>query len=498
MTNKFSEKLTKKIAKGGGIAAIGAAFSKLLQLAFHILLGRVLGPGGYGLYALGFIVIQMGGKFAILGLQNGLIRFIPIYSNEGNQAKIKGTLISAFAISILTSVLLGALLFIFSEEIALKVFNDHNLVWVIRIFSINLPFFVLMEMSAHSARAFHQIGYFITVRNLIWPVANIFFVGIAFLLGYRIYGAIVGFGVSVFISTVIGLLFVTQKVFPQWGSLSAKFEVKKLLRFSLPVVFIGFGQLLLNQTDRVMLGYFMSSADVGIYNAAMRIAIQTTFIISSINVVFAPMISNLYDKGNTNQLDKLFKLTTRWIFMLTLPWLLIIVLFPDQIMNLFGTGFVKGTSVLITLSLAHFVNAIAGSVGFILVMSGKQDIEFANIFGMATINIILNIWLIQIYGIIGAALGTGISIAFINILRLIEVFKLIEIQPYTLRYVKPMVSGGISLLVTFFILQSILHFHWLIGLMCCLLLYIGFILILGLESEDREIIRALLTKLTVL
>lgn len=492
------EYLTKRIAKGGGITLLGSGFGKVVQVGFHILLGRILGAGGYGLYALGYSVIQLASQISTLGLRSGIVRFVALYKGEGNLQRVKGTLISAILITSLASVVVGILLLLFAESISAKIFNDPQLTLVLRVFGLSLPFFVLMEMAADASRGFQRMDYYVGIRNLIWPISNALLVGIAFLLGYRLIGAIYGFLASMVLSATLGLFFIRKKIFPEGSSLQPDYEVKRLLRFSLPVIFVGFGQYLLSQADRLMIGYFMTSGNVGIYNAASMIATQTAFfIINSVNLVFAPVIADLYNQQRVRELDSLFKVVTRWIVTLTLPGVLIMVFFPKPVMGLFGAGFEEGSIVLIVLILACLVDAASGPVGLILIMSGKQNIELLNTLSMAVINIGLNIWLIQIYGIVGAAVATGFSIAIVNIIRLIVVYKLIGIQPYTRKYFKPVGSAlAVFLLLLFLTGQGGIGLHWVIGLALCLLLYGGVILILGFESEDRLVMRAIWNKLS--
>jgi O-antigen/teichoic acid export membrane protein len=496
-SEEILERLTKRIAKGGGITLVGSGFGKVVQFGLHILLGRVLGASGYGLYALGFSVLRLASQISILGLQNGIVRFVSIYKGEGDLGRIKGTLISAFTIATLASILVGTFLFLFSSFISIRIFTDPQLISVLRVFAIALPFFVMMQMTAHTARGFQRVEYYVGIQNFIWPIANTLFVVMAFLVGYRLMGAVYGFLGSMMLTAAHGLLSIPKKIFPRDTSFQPNYDVKKLLRFSLPVVFIGFGHLLLTQTDRLMIGYFMSSVDVGRYSAAAMIAVQTSFVITAFNIIFAPMIADLYNQRKIRELDGLFKIVTRWIVVLTLPLILVMVLSPKLVMELFGREFLPGAAVLFILAIAHFVNAATGSVGLIYIMSGKQDIEFVNILSMAALNIALNVWLIPVFGVIGAAIATGLSIVIVNIVRVIGIYKLIGIQPYTRKYFKPLLGSGLVILLLLFLTNwSGINIHWALSLALCPLLYVGFVVILGLENEDKVVLTAIRRKLT--
>jgi O-antigen/teichoic acid export membrane protein len=491
-SEKLTEQLINTIAKGGGITLAGSGFGRIIQFGFHILLGRVLGVGGYGLYVLGYSVLQLTSEFPILGLHHGIVRFIAIYKGEKELCQIKGTLVSAFSIATIASLIVGVFLFLSSRFISLRLFNNPELTSVLRTFAIALPFLVLMYMSAHTARGFQRMKYYVAIQNFVWPITNALFVGIAFLLGYRLMGAVYGFLASVVVSAAFGLGLIPKRVFPKWLEVEPRYDTKKLLRFSLPLIFIGFGQIALSQTDRLIVGLFMTSADVGTYSAAARIAMQSNFIITAFNMAFAPMIADLHNKQKIGEMEQLFKLVTRWIVALTLPIILVLVLFPVPVMKLFGGEFVAGSGVLIALAVAYLLNVATGSVGLILIMAGKQNIELLNVLGMAAVNVGLNVWLIQIYGILGVAIATGLSIAVVNIIRLIEVHKLIGIQPYTRKFLKPLFSAGVVVLLYRLLTDwANLNMHWAITLSLCTLLYIVILFIMGLEREDKAILQAI-------
>jgi O-antigen/teichoic acid export membrane protein len=498
-SQQLTEQLIARIAKGGGITLVGSGFGRIVQFGFHILLGRVLGAGGYGLYTLGYSVIQLARELSTLGLHHGIVRFIAIYRSEGELRRIKGTIVSAFFTAGIASLIVGFFLFVGARFVSLSIFNDPELTSVLRAFAIAVPFFVLIDMSAHTARGFQRMEHYVAIQDIIWPIANVVFVGIVFLLGYRLMGAVYGFLASVVISATAGILSIPRRIFPEFLSLRPTYEIRKLLRFSLAMILIGFGQIALSQTDRLIVGFFMTSADVGMYSAAARIAIQCNFIITAFNMAFAPMIADLHNKQRIAEMEQLFKLVTRWIVALTLPIILVLVLFPVPVMKLFGGEFVAGSGVLIALAVAYLVNVATGSVGLILIMAGNQNIELLNVLGMAAVNVGLNVWLIQIYGILGVAIATGLSSVIVNVIRVIEVYKLIGIQPYTRKFLKPLlVAGAVILLLKLLTDWMGLDFHWAIGLALCPVLYIGIMMLLGLEKEDTMIIQVLWKKLSLL
>lgn len=484
-----SDQLIKKAAKGGGIAFVGNVIDKGLRFPLEILLARVLGAGGYGSYSLGYGLTMIGSKISMMGLSSGIVRFAALYKGVGDIKRVKGTLSSAFIISILSSIAVGGLMFLFARPLS-ELFNIPELVTVLRIFALAFPFYVVTIMAGNAARAFQAISYEVVVTNICRPLANVAIVSIVFLLGFRLFGAVYGFLISSAISALFGL-YLLKRIFPDIVSeLKPSYEFWKLLRFSLPVLFIGFSFVLLNQTDRIMLGYFKASKDLGIYSAAAIISQQAGLITYSFSCIFCPIISDLYNRNEFKQLEKLYKTVTRWIVSLNLVLLILLIVFSKQIMGIFGSEFISGWLVLVILSSVHLVGYSTGGAlaGYALQMSGKQDFEFINAIVMLVLNVALNFWLIPIYGILGAAIATGASYTLINIARIVEVYKLLRMHPYDTNYHKLFIAGfAVIILSVFLFMFDLSQVSWIFSMIVLIIVYFSALYFLGLEYEDRMI-----------
>jgi O-antigen/teichoic acid export membrane protein len=365
-----------------------------------------------------------------------------------------------------------------------------ELLSVLRIFAFAFPFYVITLMAGNAARAFQAIKYEVAVTNICRPLANVVIVSIVFLLGFRLFGAVYGFLISSAISAFYGL-YLLKRIFPDIVSeLKPSYEFRKLIRFSLPVLFVGFSYVLLSETDRIMLGYFKASKELGIYSAAANISQQAGLITYSFGCIFCPIISDLYNRNEFRQLEKLYKTVTRWIVSLNLVLLILLILFSKRIMGIFGSEFTSGWLVLVVLSSVHLVDYSTGGalVGYVLQMSGKQDIELVNALVMLITNVALNFWLIPIYGILGAAIATGASYAVINIARLVEVYMLLRIHPYDTNYHKPFVAGFVVILLSVLLLMfNVSQMIWLFSMLIIVIIYFIVLYLLGLEYEDKMI-----------
>jgi len=487
------ECLTKQVAKGGAIAFFGQVIGKFFTLLLQIVLTRVLGPAGYGLYALGFSVLGIAQTLSMLGLQNGVVRFGAMYHGSGDKARLKGTLLLALVLSFSSAWLIALMLYFLSATIAQDVFNEPALTAPLRVFAFALPFSTLVSMTSFSARALRRIDYDVLISQISRPLSTLLFVSGSFLLGYRLTGALAGFLASTVLSAALGL-YLLHHLFPELtvGS-RAHYEVRTLLLYSLPLLLVGLSSLLITRTDRIMLGILGSVHDVGIYNAAAMLAGQATLFMVSLTAMFSPIIADLFNQRRMEELGTLFKTTTKWIFTLTLPLVLVFILFAQPIMKFFGPEFSSGAPVLIALGIAELVDAGVGPVWSMLTMTGRQKLELMNSLALGGLNVFLNFLLIPKYGILGAGVATGLSVTLVNLARLIEVYLLYQLHPYKFSYWKPLVSGVVTALVWLGIRQllSLRGWLWVGGVVLVGVIYMSILIALGLDDEDRLVLCAL-------
>lgn len=487
--------LTDQVARGSTWVLMGGFFGRFTQFALHVLLSRVLGASSYGLYAMGRSVMHFMQQFGGLGLPSGVVRFGAAQHGQNDNSGLKGTLIASLLISTIVSSVIAVALFLGAEWISVIVFHEPEFKPVLRVFSLSLPFFILNFVASRVARAFHRMEYDVVIGTVAQPVVNFIIVAVAFGMGFRLGGAVYAFLFATIISAAVGLYFV-GRIFPLLTSgLRPTFAVAKLMKYSLTVLGASLSTLLLGETDRIMLGILSTAADVGVYNVAVLVSTQTVFFLTAVNSSFMPMIADLYHRNRHDQLHELFRTTTRWVFIFSVPLLIILLLFPGPVLSIFGSDFTLAVPALMILSVAYFIDAGVGSVGYLLQMSDYHHVLAINNVIMAVLNIVLNFWLIQAYGLVGAAVATGIAISSINFVKLIEVRVLLGMHPYDRRYWKPIVAG-LGAVVAGACLEFTVDasWGWVVGAAGTLLAYVGLLILFGPEPQDRFALQTLLRK----
>jgi O-antigen/teichoic acid export membrane protein len=173
---------------------------------------------------------------------------------------------------------------------------------------------------------------------------------------------------------------------------------------------------------------FKDSAETGLYAAGSRIATLITFGINSVNSVLAPTIAALYAKNHKAELQKTLTFAARGVLAYTVPVVLVLLFWGKPILQLFGYEFGAAYPVLLILAIGQVIIAACGSVGFLMTMTGHQRQALQVIAGSAVATIILNLCLIPLFGLLGAAVATVIATAGRTVVLTILVWQYMRLN----------------------------------------------------------------------
>ena len=87
MPDENSEQFLLKVAKGAGIAFIGTAVGMLLAYISMLIIARFLGPEDYGLISLASAVTTIASTVVLVGMPEGIVRFVSFIREEGRERK---------------------------------------------------------------------------------------------------------------------------------------------------------------------------------------------------------------------------------------------------------------------------------------------------------------------------------------------------------------------------------------------------------------------------
>jgi len=391
---------------------------------FTFLVAKYYGAATLGLISLCFSIFLFGGIMGRFGLDVNLVRY---YSSEANLYDT-GLFYKVLLKSFVGSSIIAIIVFLLKDYIIYDIFGKPQLepyfIWTV----LAIPVWSGTLVCAGLLRARKNNKWFAFLNN----PGRFSFTVLFFLILWAITDSPINaikahfFGIS---TLFVLSLYLSVQSFQKISFDSAQ-NSWVFLREALPMMLSSTILVLLGWSDTFVLGIYESVDKIGIYNVALKVATLTSFTLQAINSILAPKLASSHNDGNQKQFHKLIHFTTRLNFFSTLAIVSGILIFREWILGIFGAEFISGAGILIILCVGQLINSMSGSVGVIMQMTGHQKV-YQNIVLIALIlNITLNFTLVPIYGILGAAIATVVSISSWNIIGAVYLKRKLKIKSY--------------------------------------------------------------------
>lgn len=499
----WTDTVLNRFLSSTSIALFGRVFGRVLFVLAQIFFARYLGPEKFGLFAIGWTMLQMISTIAPLGLDKGIIRYATRYW-ESDPGSLKGTIIQTTGISVLSGTVLGIIFYFTADGIANIVFKNSDMKLVIQGFAPAIAFLTVIKLISATTRVTQRMQYAVILEDLLPSSASLMFFVLLFFLDYGLSAAINSAVLGYLVSLLLGFLII-RRLFPEIFSrhLKSTSSLRALLRFSIPSWLASSFVLFIVWINRLLVGVFQPESEVGIYQASSQISLLFTLITSAIAYVITPMIADLFNRGKTQEVQELFKSSTKWGLYLCLPIFLITIALPQEILQiLFGVEYQSGAVALIILSIGQMATIATGAVGWMLMMTGNQNKWFWNTTIMLILSILINILVTPTFGIEGAATATAAGSSILFIIGLVQIRQIFGFWPYDKRYIKIVISTLLTAALVFLVRQIGITHAFARLLIVSPLTIVSFAFILyayGLDHEDKVIIeimrkRSFLTK----
>jgi O-antigen/teichoic acid export membrane protein len=447
--------LIHNITRQGTVVLLTRGAALLLGFGVAIILARVLGPVGLGKFKLGSVVVALITTYCVLGLDRALLRYIPVLETRGG-AGIRRLLLRSGGLVFALSLLFSGLLFVSAPVIADRYFHSPEMTGVLRMFSIQLPVLALLRFFAGAVTAAKRVDFSSKITNVFSPALFLLLVPLLALLYPGLHGVITARLVAQFSAVVWLAVFLANRYGPSTEQRRSDIGTfKSYLQLSLPLFFIVAGYQLLGQTDMLVLGYFVSEKEVGIYSVAIKVSAFVLLGPEILLPIVAPLFSELNATNDHVSLEALFSTVTKWFCYSALIIFACMAILRVEILHVFGNAFTAGTTVLLLLAAGQLANAITGPTGVLLTMTGKQKWEVANVACLVLVNLLLNLWWVPKMGKSGAALSTAVSITLINLVKLVQVYQIYGFRAHSLKFVKGMLAIGAAALVGYFLRDAL-------------------------------------------
>lgn len=410
-------RLARKGVLALGIKLVGAGLAFTLQVT----LARVLGQSGYGQYAYVFAWLQVMLIFAQGGFSTAALRYVAEYRARQQPELVRGFLRRSTQIVLIESVLLA--LFMAGCAIALSRSGSVGTVRSFLIASAALPVLAQFLLFAEVVRGLGHVLSSMLVSLAHPALLLLALLATAFLFRFQVSPAealVLNLGAAI---CALGLAAALQRQVQRDLTQDSQhaYRTSEWMSTSMQMTAIVGLTYLQGRTGVIVSGLLLDAQRAGTYAAIERVSDVALLGLTSVNMLAAPRFAALHAQGRLVDLQRYARLAalgaSGFMFATVVP----LVLFGKQILCVFGDEFASGYPALVVLLAGVAVNALCGSVGYLLNMTGYQRDTAKIACSSLCLNLILSAALIPKYGIIGTSIAFAISMAWWNVVMLLVV-----------------------------------------------------------------------------
>jgi O-antigen/teichoic acid export membrane protein len=428
--NFFKQLFSKKDIRYASVGSVGIKFgSAFFAFLNGVLLARYLTVEGFGYYVLSFSTIMILSIPITAGIPSLITRYVSKYEVNSNIAAIKGLLIrtNGYALIAIAGIYALAVLTYFFW------WNQYAPVLVETLFYafLLLPLLGLGALRSAALRGLKLVILAELPDTLLRNGLLTVFIGVCIASDITLTPqlAIIFQVVSAAIGFVVGLYFLQKKLLRHLKSVTAKYHNKEWFKQTIPFSINSGIQVLKLKLLSYVLVIFGSIEAVAIFDVAMRGAALVSFTLDALNMAIAPFISSAFEHGNKKDLQNIVKKTARIIFATSLPVALLFIIGGEQLIELiFGIEYTLAYIPLAILCVGQLVNAMTGSVGLVLNMTGYQSVFSKFNIILLIINLLCSIPAIIYFDVVGASLVFSGILIIQNILLIYQVRKRLQIN----------------------------------------------------------------------
>lgn len=397
--------LAKVSAKGGFNLIWGVTISSIISAVCVIILARLLSPSEYGMYAIALIAPNLIMIFRDLGIDQATIRYAAKYNSENKTADLKKIFAAETAFEFILGSVLSLFSFLLSGFIGDHIFNRPDIVPLIQIASITILADALLKAAQSAFIGYEKMEYH-SITLILHSILKSGFVILLVLLGFGVYGAIVGATVAYMITGSISILILYLTVYKkiQSDNVSQFFVTfKTMFRYGLPLSLSMIISGFLAQFYNFLIAIYCTDLLVGNYQVALNFAVLAAFFVTPVTTTLFPTFSKLDAQNEPETLQTVFQSSVKYASLLIVPTTFAIVaLSQSGVSTIFGEKYEFAPLYLSLYVVIYLYTALGNLSAENLIKSqGKTQVNLKLGFLSFVIGVSLSLFLIPNFGIIG-------------------------------------------------------------------------------------------------
>jgi O-antigen/teichoic acid export membrane protein len=425
--------------RGSWLLVAGRLANVGIDFAVQVMLVRYLSTTDYGAFAYALSVVSLTATLAVLGLDRSIGRYVPIYDEQGDPAKVVGAWIVGSLSAFVIGAALAGVVVVLGPTVGGTLVNDDKALAVLLVLVIMTPLTALAAITRQVLATFASPRVILFRSYLLAPLLQLVLVAGVLLTGASVEVLAIGWLVVIVISSAVSTILVIR-ILGQRGLLrgalrSLDLPIRPLFSFGLPL----FGSSLVMQLRIsgavILIQAIRGTTEVALFRAGVPVARQTLILFETFQLLFTPLAARLYARDDRAGLNDAYWQTALWIAVFSFPVFAWAFAFPESLILLFfGERYADMAPTLTILALGFYVNAALGFNSLLLRILGRVRFTVATDLVTMLVGAIMAFPLITAFGATGAAVAVAGTMVAQNVVYQIGMRQESGLRAIDLRY----------------------------------------------------------------
>jgi len=485
--------------KKGALVNFFGVVGKMAAPTFLVVVNRLYGPDVFGIYITANIAIEIIIAFLSSGFKDGALIFVSRYADKKDDQKDLYTALSnAFAWSIGFSLLVLLIGIMWGADILQNIYKDEfsgDLISMFKLMLLSIPLMAFERNVLAATQGLKIMKYDAINNGWFRPIALLIFSVLFWLIEPNVVGMALAYVATQALLFLVSIGIYSKEL--SWKKLGYAFKNFKinseLVSFAIPQSLNMTLNRFITGIDILMLPAFgFSPTVVGFYGAGSMLVREVRSIKMIFSTAFAPYIVRLHKEEKFEELSHHFSKTAAWIASIAIPIILLVAIFKDIFLVFIHPEYSANSNFVYFLLPIPYLYCSFSLAGNVVAMTGHSKLTLMNSLIVASTNVVLNIFLIPKFGVIGAAGASALAMLILVSFETAEAKFVANTRIYFKDIVRPHLGG---LLASLFLVYALTSDATLFSIEISnpVILSIGSLLIFGLVI-GKELVRKVTSK----
>lgn len=422
----------RRAARGSAVNLAGSAIAAVATFALTVVVTRLTSPTQAGVFFSATSLFILAANLGRLGTNTGLVYFLSRARAQAQVGLARTYMRVASRPVLLLAVVLGAAMFFGADSLGALLspgqateFADY-----MRVMAVLLPVAAVGNLGVSGSQGLGTMKVYAVADQALRPLLQLVLVALVLVtigpggLPIAWTGAFLPFAIIAWV---------------WWRRLLAGQEQPQVLprrpgrtfwRFTWPRALASASQVAMQRLDIILVGALAGLPEAAVYAAATRFLVLGQMAGRALSLSAQPLLGEALGRHDMADAKSLYQVCTAWLVVGVWPFYLLLIMFAEPALRVFGEGYEAGAPALVLLCGAMLFATACGMVNMVLNMAGKSLWNLLNVTIAFFVNVSVDLWLIPRMGLMGAAIGWAAAIAVANLLPLIQIRRTPGLHPF--------------------------------------------------------------------